>query len=599
MKQLAESFYKSRVNILEIELKSVSRRFFLLFLSRLISFIGFCAFLVWFTVWPSAVWLPLVSVIFMMLFLFVVRMDLKLVHYQKTLQDQLQTNKDELKYLKYEYNEFDDGREFTGINPHLAEDFDLFGESSLFQYLNRATTKAGRMFFAEQLCQWDKNSTLIKQKQVAIEELSGKHEFMEEFQSAGRTNKETGNELGNLLKWLNEPGIKAHKFRWLLIGYPLLLGGWIVLTAVGVLAAESLLIPFGIAFWFTTKNSRIVNKAHNSLGKSAKTVAMFENLIHLIENETFHAPFLNNEQQKLFRDEFRAGQSLKALFKILNRFDYRYNMIAGVLLNVTYLFDLQMLNKLELWKRTYKDYIPQWFEVLNRMDALIGFARYTMNNQSQVVFPEVVEDGFVFEANEMGHPLIVADTRVNNHVVFRGQPKIMVVTGANMAGKSTFLRTLAVNLILAVNGAPVCARSLRFTPCDIMSSIHIRDSLSHKASYFYSELLRIREIIDHVQKQPKTLVILDEILRGTNTKDKQAGSAGLLKKMISLNAVVVIATHDLTIGELENTFPEIVSNYCFEVELEDDQLIFDYKLKNGVSKKLNASFLMKKMGVIE
>ncbi|GAO31786.1 MutS-related protein, family 1 [Geofilum rubicundum JCM 15548] len=233
------------------------------------------------------------------------------------------------------------------------------------------------------------------------------------------------------------------------------------------------------------------------------------------------------------------------------------------------------------------------------MDAIHGLARFAMNNREQVSYPEVSEKGFVFEAIQMGHPLIPADTRVCNDVSFTGQPKVMVVTGANMAGKSTFLRTLAVNLLLAMNGAPVVARFFRFSPVHIMSSINIRDSLSHKASYFYSELLRIREIIDYVKACPQTLVVLDEILRGTNTKDKQAGSLGLLEKLMAMKATVVIATHDLTIGELDKKHPEIVINHCFEVELEGDQLVFDYQLKKGVSQKLNASFLMRQMGVID
>ena len=167
-----------------------------------------------------------------------------------------------------------------------------------------------------------------------------------------------------------------------------------------------------------------------------------------------------------------------------------------------------------------------------------------------------------------------------------------------MAGKSTFLRTLSVNLILAMNGAPVCAKEFIFTPCDILSSIKIQDSLSSNESYFYAELVRIREIIEHLKTNPRTLVVLDEILRGTNTSDKQKGSRGLLEKLISLNAAVLIATHDLSLGELEKSHPNTIVNNCFEVELTNDQLIFDYKLKKGISQKLNATYLMKKMGII-
>ncbi len=161
-----------------------------------------------------------------------------------------------------------------------------------------------------------------------------------------------------------------------------------------------------------------------------------------------------------------------------------------------------------------------------------------------------------------------------------------------------FYLPITVNLILAMNGAPVCSMDFVFTPCNIMSSIKIQDSLTNNESYFYAELLRLKDIIYHAKSNEKTFVVLDEILRGTNTKDKQLGSLGLLEKLISLNAVVIIATHDLAIAELERKYPESVVNYCFEVELTNDQLIFDYKLKQGISQKLNASFLMKKMEII-
>jgi DNA mismatch repair ATPase MutS len=205
---------------------------------------------------------------------------------------------------------------------------------------------------------------------------------------------------------------------------------------------------------------------------------------------------------------------------------------------------------------------------------------------------------FEFDAIELGHPLIKKEIRVNNNFTIKGKPSITIITGANMAGKSTFLRSISINLILAMNGAPVCAKKLIFSPSDIMSSIKIQDSLFKNESYFYAELLRLKEVITHANNNPQTIIFLDEILRGTNTKDKQNGTLGLLEKLISQKSIAFIATHDLSIGELEKKYPDIVKNYCFEVELTHDQLIFDYKLKNGISNKLNASFLMKKMGII-
>lgn len=599
MSQKAASFYNNRIQDIERELRSLDKLFTYLFTLRLLSFSAIVGCLIAYTVWQSTVWLPYVSLSFLLLFLVMVQIDLKLVKKKKLLENRLKINENELKYLGHNFNEFNAGDEFKCLNTHLAEDFDLFGEFSLFQYLNRASTKAGRHFFAALLCQWNNNSEIIKSKQLAIQELAQKEIFLETFQSLGLENEETGKEQHHLLAWLNKTDIINEKFKWLLVAYPILLALWTALMAIGFLSIKSIVIPLVVAGWIVMRQARLVNSAHQQLGNIAKAVAKYEKLMCLIEQEQFTAPFLIDNQYLLVNDNVKAGDALKSLYKLLNRFDYRYNMVVGFLLNLICLFDLQMLNRLELWKRTHREMLPKWFEALKTVDAMIGFARYTMNNREQVNLPEIKEESFVFEAREMGHPLIPSEVRVTNDIIFDGQPKVVVVTGANMAGKSTFLRTLAVNLILAVNGAPVCARSFRFSPCDIMSSIQIRDSLSHKASYFYSELLRLSEIINHVNEKPKTLVILDEILRGTNTRDKQAGALGLLKKMISMNAIVVIATHDLTIGELESSFPHIVSNYCFEVELEGDELVFDYKLKPGISKKLNASFLMKKMGVIE
>lgn len=599
MNQKAASYYSSRIQSIERELSSLKKLFTYLFTLRLLSFCAIIGFLIAYTVWQSAVWLPFVSLFFVLFFLVVVQIDLRLVKKKKLLENRLKINENELKYLVHNYNEFNAGDEFKSLNTHLAEDFDLFGEHSLYQYLNRASTKAGRHFFAAQLCQWDNDNEIIKSKQLAIEELTNKEMFLEDFQSLGLDNEETGNEQGNLLAWLNKTDIRIDKVKWLLVAYPVLFALWVALMAIGFLSIESIVIPLAFAGWIVMRHVRLVNSAHQQLGNVAKAVAKYEKLIFLVEQERFTTHLLVENQGLLVNDHVKAGDALKSLYKLLNRFDYRYNMVVGFLLNLICLFDMQMLNRLELWKRSHREMLPKWFEALKTVDAMIGFARYTMNNKEQVIFPEIKEENFVFETREMGHPLIPSEVRVSNDIQFKGQPKVVVVTGANMAGKSTFLRTLAVNLILAVNGAPVCARSFRFSPCDVMSSIQIRDSLSHKASYFYSELLRLSEIINHVNEKPKTLVILDEILRGTNTRDKQAGALGLLKKMISMNAIVVIATHDLTIGELENSYPQIVSNYCFEVELEGDELVFDYKLKSGISKKLNASFLMKKMGVIE
>ena len=591
--------YFKKIELYKSELKVLEKSFFVLYFVRLITFVGFIVFLVWYANSLDYWFLPIISVVLFITFLLAVKKDLTLVAYQKLLQKKLLINQNEIKYSSHNFQEFFDGTDFLKLDPHLAGDFDLFGASSLFQYLNRSVTNGGSRRLAESLCKWQVNKGQIISRQEGIKELSEKPSFMENFQSKGMLIAEAGNEQSNMLQWLKESESKIPYLKKLIWIYPVALLVLIILSVLEFLPYGVLWLPVVASLLICENKKKLIDDAHNKLGGGANTFRKYESLIELIETENFNSQYLQNEQFKLFKNDSKASNSLGQLFRLLEKFDYRYNLIIKTLLNVFFLFELQIFYRLQIWKNQHKEVVGGWFEAMSEIDALIGFARFALNNGNNVVYPEVDENTFCYTSNALGHPLIPINLRVNNDVHFCGQPKVMVVTGANMAGKSTFLRTLVVNLIMAMNGAPVCAKSFRVSPCDIMSSINIRDSLSHQASYFYSELVRIREIIDHVEANPKTLVILDEILRGTNTKDKQAGSVGLLEKLISMNGIVVVATHDLTIGEMERKHPNIVTNHCFEVELEDDQLIFDYMLKNGISQKLNASFLMKKMGVID
>ncbi len=592
-----KSYYNNRINTLNAELKALDQKFLLFYFLRLATFVGFMGFLIGMA-FTGLVWQGLLSGLLFVAFLWIVKVDLKWVKKQILLKSRLLVNQDEIKFLDYDFSGFDTGEEFVKINPHLAGDFDIFGDSSLYQYLSRSVLHRGRSKLANALCVQELSASMIQERQKAIMELSENPQFLESFQAFGRQSKETGQEEGHLQLWLNSP-IKALVPGWLLLLYTCLVVVWIILVALAVIPSGSILILLVLAFGLVFGKKKAVDIVHNQLGKSAQNFGVYEQLIQLVEDQAFQSAYLVQLQSQFLKDGKRASLSVRELYGLLEKFDYRYNIVVAILFNLFCLFDLQMVRLLEKWKGKHRLEVTSWLEALSDLDAMNGFARLAINSREQVSYPEISEEGFVFEALQMGHPLISAEARVNNDVHFAGQPKVVVVTGANMAGKSTFLRTLAVNLILAMNGAPVVATAFKFSPCFIMSSINIRDSLSQKASYFYSELLRIREIIDYVKMHPQTLVILDEILRGTNTKDKQAGSLGLLDKLIAMKATVVIATHDLTIGDMDKKYPEIVTNHCFEVELEGDQLVFDYKLKSGVSQKLNASFLMRQMGVID
>jgi DNA mismatch repair ATPase MutS len=266
------------------------------------------------------------------------------------------------------------------------------------------------------------------------------------------------------------------------------------------------------------------------------------------------------------------------------------------ILNGFSLFHVHVLFALDKWKRKNDKDVMKWLEVIGEFESLNSFANLTFNNPGYY-YPDISPEEIV-SAAQMGHPLIRKEKSVTNDISFQ-QEKFIVLTGSNMSGKSTFLRTLGINLVLARAGSVVCAKNFTLFPFDLYVSMRITDSLQDSESFFYAELKRLQEIIQHLQAKNKTFVMLDEILRGTNSNDKHGGTVGLIRKLASNHACGIIATHDLTVADLSAEYPGYMGNKCFESEIINGELVFDYKLKEGVCTKLNASFLMKKLGVID
>lgn len=591
--------YAKRLSELNIEQKRLARISQYFFVLRLVLFASLIVNLIWIINTNGERMLTwYLGAALVTGFLLIIKLNHTLNVKRNRIQNLVDINKNEQKYIDYQYLSFDGGDRFVDLNPKYASDFEIFGKGSLYQYLNRSVTFAGTKRLAQKLCHWDLDSKTIEQKQQAVAELSNHHQFMEAFQSLGLVSKASGYDADNLKKWFGAANTIKSKEKMLLIAYPLLFAIITLLVVASLVNASVYIFSIVVALLVLSRYKKYVDEAHDKLGKSAKVFEVYSALVRLIENEPFQSPYLKSLQSKLAGEEQKASTSIKRLFLLLNRFDYRYNFLVNILFNTSTLFELQVLQQLERWKDQHQQKAFEWFDALAEMDALIGFGRFAFNN-TVATYPKVKAHPFGIQASSLGHPLISTSKRVDNNFDCTGKPKVVVVTGANMAGKSTFLRTIAANLILAHNGAPVCANDFTFTPCSIVSSINIHDSLANNESYFYAELKRINQIIEQVSENPKTLVFFDEILRGTNPNDKQLGSIGLTKKLIKLNTFTIIATHDLAIGDLEKEYPNIVTNKCFEVEIEGDRLIFDYKLKEGVSKKLNASFLMRKMNIID
>jgi DNA mismatch repair ATPase MutS len=291
-----------------------------------------------------------------------------------------------------------------------------------------------------------------------------------------------------------------------------------------------------------------------------------------------------------------AYGEVKKLAQLSNLLDQRMNVLVNIFLNSFLLYDIQVTVALEKWKLRNKNRFASWMECVGNIESLISLSNFAFNHPS-FCYPKLVDQPLL-EATSLAHPLINHNERVTNDVSIGYPRKLLLVTGSNMSGKTTYLRTIGTNIVLAQCGAPVCAESFSFKPVHVYTSIRISDSLQDHTSYFMAELKRLSEIKEKISSLRPSLVLIDEILRGTNSEDKYFGSAQFVKKLIQYNCLTLFATHDLKLSELENEHEGLIENYCFESDIKEDELLFDYKVRKGVAQNKNASFLMKKMQII-
>jgi len=501
----------------------------------------------------------------------------------------------EIKALENDYSSFPDGAEFT--NPHHAYsyDLDLFGIGSLFQYLNRCGTAIGEQKLATDLTHSQTSLNSITERQDAIRELAADHvDLRQWFWVQGHLLQDNSRENENLLGWLVEQDEVFGKsvYRILLILFPLISLLLIGLT-IYIWSYFPLIILFsGVQWMVISLKSKEVSKAEVALGHHKTVLDKYARLLSNVARSTFKTSRLKAIQN----EANNASIHIKKFSQLVNAFESRKNGIASMFGNSLYLYDLQCLFRLERWRSLHKESVRGWFEKIAEIDALISFATFHFNNQNNC-FP-IIQEATTIQADEMGHPLIGYKERINNSFLIGNPENIMLITGANMAGKSTFLRTIGVNLVLALSGSSVCARKFSCPIIALHTSMRATDSLVDHQSYFYAELSRLKVIMENVRAEQPVLVLLDEILRGTNSKDKQEGSIGLLKQFVAHDSLVMLASHDVMLGELEVKFPQSIRNYCFESEIENDALTFDYTLHKGIAHKANATFLMQKMGIL-
>ncbi len=504
-------------------------------------------------------------------------------------------NRLELKCLEGDFSGFKPGEEYAERDHPYSYDLDIFGKASLFQFICRTTSRPASDRLAEYLKQpATKDEILLRQEAVA--ELQPLTDWRQELMTLGYVTAGAGNDPAQLRQWLDSDDLFSKTGR-----EKIITGGLTFMALAAVIAViaglpAGILAPlFGVNFIFYFTRFRKISKLQEQVSRSSDLLKSYSAIINLIDNRNFASPLLK-KIQAAFRDEIAASDRIRQLSKLVSRLDYRLNVLVSAPLNLLFFMDIHFCLALEKWKREHASRIPGWFASMAEFETLASLANMAFNNPGWV-YPEVTDDYFIFRADDMGHPLIPEGRRINNGFTTEGAGKTIIVTGSNMSGKSTFLRTCGVNAVLAFAGAPVCASAFTVSLVRLHSSMRISDSLEENISSFYAELRRLRAIISGAESDPKVFLLLDEILRGTNSDDRYAGSVALIKQLTGYGSVAIVATHDLRLAGLEQELPQSIENYHFDVKVNDEELFFDYRLTPGICSSFNASLLMKKMGI--
>lgn len=491
----------------------------------------------------------------------------------------------------------DNGSEFSDPEHRYADDLDIFGPKSLYQWISCSNTWYGRLKLRDLLAFPDKEPASIKRRQEAVKELIRKLDFCQELQSEGMQAKGVSEDPEKLLGYTesHSDGYRKKGFINIFYALPFLLVLSFVLWSLGgpvpffvpVLLLTLQMVIFAAGF---KKNAGICSTVYGM----RKYLGAYTNLLKCIENEAFDNDHLNELKKKLFTADSSASDSLRALEGIVNAVDLKFSSVLYFLLNVILLWDYHCAFALEEWKEKYGGNIRRWLETIGEMEALSSLA-VIGHLHPDWCWPELGEGEPGFSSAMIGHPLIREEECVRNDFVL--EKGACVITGSNMSGKTTLLRTVGINLVLAYAGAPVFAERLECGLMDVFTSMRVHDDLGSGISTFYAELLRVKKIIDHSHQEIPMIFLIDEIFMGTNSPDRITGARSVLKNLNRKWIIGLISTHDFELCELEQENRMKIKNYHFTEKYAGNEIKFDYKLKPGRSTTTNAKYLMKMVGI--
>jgi hypothetical protein len=506
--------------------------------------------------------------------------------------------KNEVQLILTGKQRYDDGSSFADESHPYASDLDIYGPSSLYALINRSNTIGGMKLLASSLGSLIQSGH-IAERQEAIAELQEDIIATFHFRAGLQSHKpaqleiikdKMGNQMPEQLEFIHSKALRTYTAMVPFISLALLaLGIYYGGVAWSFLSAY-VLLNFGITFF----NGKHITTVSEGFGGSSELLTAVSGTVKWMEERQWKSMYIKNMFVEDPADHLLSRQISK-LSAIINAFDAGRNMFVGPFLKGLLLWDFRCSIRLDQWYTQSASRLSAALESIGQLEELISFATLA-HNQPDWVQPVITQD-FHFEAASMGHPLITENKRIRNSYAFDKGPVVDIITGSNMAGKSTFLRTVGINMVLAYAGAPVCAASLKLSVFNILTYMRIKDSLNDHTSTFKAELNRLKMILEGVKVLSHPLVLIDEMLRGTNSKDKYLGSRVFIQQMIREHTPTLFATHDLQLSDMTDAYPAEVRNYHFDIQLAAGEMNFDYKLKHGACKTFNAALLLQEIGL--
>jgi hypothetical protein len=487
-------------------------------------------------------------------------------------------------------------RYFDRRHPY-ARDLDVFGKGSLFELLASTVSPWGSKTLADWLKE-PARAEVVRARQDAIREIRPLLELREAL--ARETDAGTeGLDPESLSSWATAAPVLTPSFaRWIALGLGIATATLVVLWMASVSSRALALASVAAAASFAAFYRPRARTVLASVETPAAQLQILASLLERLERESFSSPLLASLQGSLAAEGLPASRQIRRLVRLVELLDARRNQLFAPLAALL-LWGTQFAFALESWRLRAGSAVPLWLSAVSELDALLALSGHAFENPDDP-FPEIREGAAPFEAKGLGHPLIPLDRLIRNDVAMGGELRLLVVSGSNMSGKSTLLRAIGVNTVLALAGAPVRARALSLAPVQVAASIRVEDSLQDGISHFYAEILRLRQVMELASRDgagAPVLFLLDEILQGTNSHDRRIGAEAVVRGLLERGAFGLITTHDLALAKLTETLPARARNVHFEDQIEDGKIRFDYRMRDGVVTKSNALELMRSVGL--